>query len=91
MKVADIEIFTTPFCPFCHRAKALLKKKGVTFTEINVMMSPGKRAEMTERAGGRHTVPQIFVDGQHVGDCTEIHQMDAQGTLDAALKIEGAA
>ena len=89
--MADIEIYTSPFCPFCHRAKALLKKKGVSFTEIDVMMSPGKRAEMTERSGGRETVPQVFVDGRHVGDCTEIHQMDAQGKLDAALKIAGAA
>lgn len=89
--MADIEIYTSPFCPFCHRAKALLNKKGVPFTEIDVMMSSGKRAEMTERANGRDTVPQIFVDGRHIGDCTEIHQMDVQGTLDAALKIAGAA
>jgi glutaredoxin 3 len=85
--VADIEIYTSPFCPFCHRAKALLKAKGVAFREIDVMMSPDKRAEMTERAQGRDTVPQIFVDGGHIGDCTEIHQMDTEGKLDAALKL----
>lgn len=85
--MADIEIFTSPFCPFCHRAKALLKKKGVAFTEVDVMMNAGKMAEMVEKSGGRQTVPQIFVDGRHVGDCTEIHQMDAEGKLDAALKI----
>lgn len=89
--MADIEIYTSPFCPFCHRAKALLKTKGVPFKEIDVMMSPGKRAEMTERSHGRETVPQVFVDGQHIGDCTEIHQMDAAGKLDAALKLAGPA
>ena len=89
--MADIEIYTSPFCPFCHRAKALLKTKGVPFKEIDVMMSAGKRAEMTERSHGRETVPQIFVDGQHIGDCTEIHQMDAAGKLDAALKLAGPA
>ncbi len=85
--VAEVEIYTTPFCPFCHRAKSLLKKKGVGFTEIDVMMSPGKRREMMERAGGQRSVPQIFVDGQHVGDCDQIYEMEFDGTLDAALKI----
>lgn len=89
--MAEIEIYTTPFCPFCHRAKALLKSKGVAFTEIDVMMRPGRRQEMTERAGGRHTVPQIFVDGEYLGDCTDIHDMDGEGRLDAALKITSAA
>jgi glutaredoxin 3 len=85
--VTEIEIYTTPFCPFCHRAKSLLKQKGVEFTEIDVMMSPGKRREMTERAGGSSSVPQIFVDGTHIGDCDQIHAMDYDGTLDAVLKI----
>ena len=85
--MAEIEIYTTPFCPFCLRAKSLLKSKGVDFTEIDVMMRPGRRREMTERAGGRRTVPQIFVDGEYVGDCTDIHDMDGAGRLDAALKI----
>jgi len=85
--VAHIEIYTSPFCPYCHRAKALLKKKGVDFTEIDVMMHPAKRVEMTERSDGRDTVPQIFVDGRRLGDCTEIHRMEAEGRLDTALKI----
>ncbi|MCG8510003.1 MAG: glutaredoxin 3 [Rhodospirillales bacterium] len=85
--MAEIEIYTTPFCPFCHRAKALLKKKGVDFTEIDVMMSPGRRREMSERAGGASSVPQIFVDGTHIGDCDQIYEMDFDGELDAALKI----
>lgn len=85
--MAVIEIYTTPFCPFCVRAKSLLKSKGVEFTEIDVMMRPGRRREMTERAGGRRTVPQIFVDGDYLGDCTDIYGMDREGRLDAALKI----
>lgn len=89
--MADIEIYTSPFCPFCYRAKALLKKKGVAFREIDVMMRPGRRTEMSERADGRDTVPQIFVDGRHLGDCTEIYQMEAEGRLDAALKLAGPA
>ena len=89
--MAKIEIYTTPFCPYCHRAKALLKRKGVEFTEIDVMMSSAKRQDMAERAGGQRSVPQIFVDGEHLGDCDGIHRMDAEGTLDAALKIAAAA
>ena len=88
--MVEIEIYTTPFCPFCVRAKSLLKSKGVEFKEIDVMMRPGRRKEMTERAGGRHTVPQIFVDGDYLGDCTDIHNMNSEGRLDAALKIQPA-
>jgi len=84
--VSKIEIYTTPFCPFCARAKKLLKSKGVAFEEIDVMMSPGKRREMTERAGS-HTVPQIFADGEYVGDCTGIYELDAEGRLDAKLGV----
>ncbi|MBL6928275.1 MAG: glutaredoxin 3 [Rhodospirillales bacterium] len=89
--MTKIDIYTTPFCPFCHRAKALLKHKGAAFNDIDVMMSPAKRREMGERAGGRTSVPQIFVDGEHIGDCTDIHEMESAGTLDAALKIVPAA
>lgn len=88
--MAEIEIYTTPICPFCRRAKALLDSKGVAYTEINVMLNPRRRREMTERAGGRSTVPQVFVDGVHIGDCDGIHRMDAAGALDAALKLAGA-
>lgn len=89
--MTKIDIYTTPFCPFCHRAKALLKAKGVEFNDIDVMMSPSKRREMSEKADGRTSVPQVFVDGDHVGDCTEIYQMESVGTLDTALKIVPAA
>ncbi|MEE8351580.1 MAG: glutaredoxin [Rhodospirillales bacterium] len=93
--MADIEIYTTPFCPFCIAVKRLLDKKGVTYTEIDVMMRSTLRRELTERAGGSRTVPQIFVDGEHLGDCVEIMEMDVDDELDARLGlntvIDGAA
>ncbi|MEQ8356582.1 MAG: glutaredoxin 3 [Kiloniellaceae bacterium] len=82
-----IEIYTSAFCPYCHAAKRLLTDKGVEFEEIDVMMSPGKRQEMTARAGAT-SVPQIFVDGEHIGDCDGIHALDAKGALDTLLGIE---
>ncbi|MBN34940.1 MAG: glutaredoxin 3 [Rhodospirillaceae bacterium] len=85
--MADIVIYTTMFCPFCHRAKHLLKDKGVAFEEIDVTMSSGKRAEMMELASGRHTVPQIFIDGEGIGGCDELYAMEYDGTLDAKLGI----
>lgn len=81
----EIEIYTTPFCPYCHRAKRLLNDKGVAFHEIDVMMSPGKRSEMRERAGGAGTVPQIFVDGQHIGGSDDLVELENDGRLDALL------
>ncbi len=84
--MAEIEIYTSPFCGFCNAAKKLLEKKGVAFTEFDVMMNGDKRREMIERAGGRTTVPQIFVDGEHLGDCMDIMAMDADDELDARLK-----
>ena len=83
--MADITIYTTQFCPYCHRAKALLKKKGAQFHEIDVTYDPDQRAEMTARAHGRRTVPQIFVDGKYIGDCDGIHALDARGGLDPLL------
>jgi len=85
--MAKVEIYTTAFCPFCSRAKSLLKSKGVQFEEHDVMMNASLRRKMSEMAGGATSVPQIFVDGKHVGDSDRIHQMDAQGKLDAALGI----
>lgn len=84
--MAEIEIYTSFFCPFCHRAKALLTRKGVAFTEIDVTTDPAGRAEMTARTGGRTSVPQIFVDGAHIGDCDGIHALDRAGKLDGLLK-----
>lgn len=87
--MAEIEIYTTAFCPFCIAAKRLLDKKGVAYTEIDVMMKSDLRREMTERSGGSRTVPQIFVDGEHLGDCVDIMEMDAEDALDARLGLNG--
>lgn len=83
--MANITIYTTLLCPFCHRAKALLRKKGAHFHEIDVGMDAAKRAEMTTMANGRHTVPQIFIDGVHVGGSDDLHALDADGRLDPLL------
>lgn len=80
-----LTIYTTMFCPYCARAKALLRRKGADFREIGVGMSPAKRAEMIARSGGRNTVPQIFVDAVHVGDCDDLFALEAEGRLDAML------
>jgi len=80
-----VEIYTTPFCPYCHAAKRLLQKKGVAFVETDVSRDPAQRQEMMRRAGGRHTVPQIFIGGQHVGGSDDIHLLDHQGRLDPLL------
>jgi glutaredoxin 3 len=85
--VAEIEIYTSPFCGFCNAAKRLLDKKGVAYREIDVMMNSGKREEMTKRSGGSRTVPQIFVDNEHLGDCEAIMEMDADDDLDARLGL----
>lgn len=83
----EIEIYTSPFCPFCYRAKALLADKDAAFTEIDVMLKPARRREMRERAGGGCTVPQIFVDGAHVGDCDALYALEYAGKLDAVLGL----
>lgn len=83
--MANITIYTTLLCPYCHRAKALLRKKGAAFTEIDVGMDPAKRAEMTAKAQGRHTVPQVFIDGVHVGGSDDLHALDAEGKLEPLL------
>lgn len=82
-----IEIYTTMFCPFCHRAKALLKSKGVEFTEYDVGGSSDERAKMRQRADGRHTVPQIFIDGVGIGGSDDLAALDRQGKLDAMLGL----
>lgn len=84
--MAKVEIYTTPFCPFCHHAKRLLDAKGVAFTEINVMMNPVRKREMIERAGGGYTVPQIFIDDRRIGGCDEIYALDSEQRLDPLLK-----
>lgn len=81
----QVEIYTSPTCGYCHAAKRLLAKKGVTFTEIDVIAHPARRAEMVQRANGGRTVPQIFIGGRHVGGCDDIHALDGAGRLDPLL------
>jgi glutaredoxin 3 len=88
--MARIEIYTTPTCPYCIAAKALLTKKGAAFEEISVAGDPEGRRAMSARAGGRTTVPQIFIDGRHIGGCDDLHALDAGGGLDPLLAGAGA-
>lgn len=83
--MADVTIYTTMICPYCLRAKQLLKKKNVDFTEIDVSMDRAKRFEMTVRASGRQTVPQIFIGETHVGGCDDLYALDRAGKLDVLL------
>lgn len=83
--MAKIEIYTSPLCGFCHAAKRLLNAKGANFTETNVLAQPGKKAEMMQRANGGRTVPQIFIDGKHVGGSDDLHALERAGKLDALL------
>ena len=80
-----VEIYTTPTCPYCHAAKRLLDKKRVAYTEIDVSRDPALRMAMTERAGGRRSVPQIFIGGVSVGGSDDIHALDHAGKLDPML------
>jgi glutaredoxin 3 len=84
-----VEIYTTRYCPYCHAAKALLKRKGVDFTEIDVGSDYALRSKMTERAHGRYTVPQIFIGTVHVGGCDDLHDLERAGRLDPLLAGEG--
>ncbi|MDF3606963.1 glutaredoxin 3 [Paracoccus sp. DMF-8] len=83
--MAKVEIYTTPTCPYCIRAKALLKTKGVDYQETDVSRDPTLRDAMMQRAGGRRSVPQIFIDGQHIGGSDDLHALDARGGLDPML------
>jgi glutaredoxin 3 len=85
--MARVEIYTTLFCPYCARAKALLEKKGVTYENIDVIEQPDRRQEMLQRAGGRTSVPQIFIDDEHIGGSDELVALDRAGKLDAKLGL----
>jgi glutaredoxin 3 len=82
---AKVEIYTWSTCPFCIRAKSLLKKKGVDFTEYSIDGDEAARNKMAQRANGRRSVPQIFIDNVHIGGCDEIYNLDARGQLDDLL------
>lgn len=83
--MAEIEIYTTFMCPYCARAKSLLDKKGQSYNEIDVSYDAAKREEMTQKAGGRRTVPQIWINGMHVGGSDDLYALERDGKLDAML------
>jgi len=83
--VPKVEIYSSMLCGFCHRAKQLLDHKGVNFDEIPVDMDAEARATMRGRSGGVNSVPQIFIDGHHVGGCDDLYMLEQQGKLDALL------
>lgn len=85
--MAEITIYSTPFCPYCAMAKRLLKSKGAEYTDVDLFMTPGKRSEMLEKANGRHTVPQIFIGDTHVGGFDDLQALDMAGELDPLLGI----
>ena len=87
--MSRIVMYSSAFCPFCFAAKRLLSARGVSFEEIDVDFNPERRSEMIARAGGRYTVPQIFVGEHHVGGCDELYALERAGELDALL--DGAA
>lgn len=84
----SVEIYTSPLCGFCHAAKRLLKQKGVSFSEVDVLVEPSRRSEMMDRAGGRHTVPQIFIGDTHIGGCDDLYDLERAGKLDPLLAVE---
>ena len=83
--MSRVVVYSSRFCPYCHAAKRLLAARGAAFEEIDVDLQPERRAEMIERAGGRRTVPQIFVADRHVGGCDDLYALDRDGALDALL------
>jgi len=80
-----IEMYTTRTCPYCLRAKALLQEKGAGFKEIDVNGAPNLRQDMTQRANGGYTVPQIFINDEHIGGCDELYALERAGKLDPKL------
>jgi glutaredoxin 3 len=83
--MAEVELYTTMFCPYCARARALLERKGVDYTEFDIIEEPQRRDEMIRRAGGHTSVPQIFINGEHIGGSDELVALDRAGELDAIL------
>ena len=87
MAQSVVTMYTTGWCPYCARARALLERKGVSWTEVDLESEPARRAEMVERSGGRRSVPQIFINEHHVGGCDELHALEDDGALDALLGL----
>jgi glutaredoxin 3 len=84
MTAPNIVMYTTAWCPYCTRARALFQQKGVAFTEIDIEAEPARRSEMMERSQ-RRTVPQIFINDQHIGGCDDLYALEAQGGIDPLL------
>ena len=84
-QLAKVEVYSTSYCPYCMRAKALLASKGVEFEEIDVTDDPELRAQMVKLAGGRRTVPEIFINGEIIGGCDELYELEISGKLDLLL------
>jgi len=84
---ANVEIYTWSTCPFCIRAKALLDRKGVEYTEYCIDGDEAARAVMAKRANGRRSLPQIFINDRHVGGCDDLHALNAEGKLDGLLQV----
>ena len=85
--MARVEIYSTLFCPYCARAKSLLERKGVAYVNIDIIEDSAKRDEMLARSGGRTSVPQIFIDGEHIGGSEQLVALDRAGQLDAKLGL----
>lgn len=84
--MAKVEIYSTNVCPYCVKAKNLLKLKGATWEEFNIQTDPARRDEMLKRSGGRTSVPQIFIDGKHIGGCDDLYALNDKGGLEPLLK-----
>lgn len=85
--MSDVVVYSGPNCPYCERAKALLKKKGVAFTDYNVRADAEKFEEMLARAEGRRSIPQIFINGAPIGGCDDLYALDTAGKLNALLGV----
>ncbi len=81
----SVRMYTTPICPYCVRAKSLLKRKGVAVEEVDVLMDMAAREEMEAKSGGARSVPQIFIGDTHVGGCDELYALEREGKLDPLL------
>ena len=84
-----VVIYTKPSCPYCHRAKHLLQEKGIAFEDIDISADPARRSEMMTKSAGKTTVPQIFIDGRHIGGCDDIYALENEGRLDPLLRKAG--
>lgn len=88
--MATVEIYTRPMCGFCYKAKKVLDKKGVTYSEYNIWAEEARKDEMLERSNGGRTVPQIFINDEHIGGCSDLLALDEQGGLDEKLAADAA-